>query len=1064
MRARARVPTDLFIGRQASTLSFEHTNDDMKRIFNFAVHNPKTVIAAFLLAAFAGFKMFHTLPVDIFPDISVPRITIQTEAGGLTAEEVEQLVTIPIESAVNGIPGVAKVRSSSSGGLSFVWVDFDWNADLARARFDVFERLSRVKETLPDEANAEISPLVSVTGEIMLIALTAKDDSISDLEIREIAEYDLRTRLLGVPGIGEVAVMGARLPEFRVAVDPMKAAERNISMTEIIEAARSSRTFSSAGYLQNASSEEVPINQIARADTLEALRASPVPLPSEGSIRLGDVADISVQGEPRRGSASFNGRSAVVLSVQKAPGGNTPELTRQLKKVLDDFSLSPEAKGIEITTDAYCQSDFIEKSIDGAEGIARDAAIIVIIVLLVTLLELRTILIVLFTMPISVLAGILLFPSLGLGINVMTLGGFAVAVGDIVDAAIIFTEVIRRKLSENNALDESERRPVPSIVVDAVRSVAPSVLFSTLTIVIVFVPLFFLTGLEGEFFRPLAFSYISVFSASLVATLALVPALAVMMRPGCRMKKEDAPKKNSGSFGMRAMKAAYRPVLGITLKYPKVVLLLALCATIAAAYLATSFGSSFLPPFKEDSYNVMISLPPGASLEETERISEACVPALESIPGVLSVTRRTGRAERDQHAEPVSSSEFVVRVDLDEDTEEIKRRIREELGSIPGAALVVGYPIAHRISAVLSGSEAELAINVYGDDLDRLRRTAEKIKEKLDSISEVTDVRANREITVKTLKITYDLDALAEAGITLKEAGEQVSAALNGIEVGEVRRGVKKRAVTVRLAGDETEYDEDTVSSLIISAANGRRVRLDQIAEITPEEASNLLLREGSRRKILITANPAPGANIGDIVRKLEDELAPLAAEDGATVEFGGSYLAKESATRTLAYAGGGICIIIFLMLVFALGSAKSALIALINIPLGLIGAVAAVSLSSGVVSVSSLIGLMTVVGFLVRNGILLINAYQQRTSSGESLENAIRQGSEERMIPIILTSATTVIGLLPIVLSGSKPGGELLSPLAIVQFGGLIGATILNLIVLPAAVKTFGLGKGGKK
>ena len=517
----------------------------MKRIFNFAVHNPKTIIAAFLLAAFAGFRIFQTLSVDVFPDISVPRVTIQSEAGGLTADEVTELVTIPIESAVNGIPGVTKVRSSSSGGLSFVWVDFDWNADLTRARFDVFERLSRIKDTLPDEAHVEISPLVSVTGEIILIALTAKDDSVSDLEIREIAEYDLRTRLLGVPGIGEVAVMGAKLPEFRVAVDPMKAAERNLSLPEIIEAAQSTRTYSSAGYLQNSASEEVPVNQIARADTLDALKKAPIPLPEGGSIRLGDVAEVSVQGEPRRGSASFNGKSAVVLSVQKSPGGNTPELTQALNKVLEDFSNSADAKGIEITTDAYRQADFIAKSIDGGKDVARDAAIIVIIVLLVTLLELRTIIIVLATMPISVLMGLLIFPSLGLSVNVMTLGGFAVAIGDIVDAAIIFTEVIRRKLAENDSLDAAQRKPLTSVIVDAAHTVAPSVLFSALTVVVVFIPLLLLSGLEGKFFKPLALSYVSVFAASLVVALMLVPALAIVLRPGCsKGNKKSAAKKS----------------------------------------------------------------------------------------------------------------------------------------------------------------------------------------------------------------------------------------------------------------------------------------------------------------------------------------------------------------------------------------------------------------------------------------------------------------------------------------------------------------------------------------
>ena len=1033
----------------------------MKNIFRFVTDNPKTVIAAFLIIAFAGFKVLKTLPVDIFPDISVPRVTIQSEAGGLTAEEVEQFVTIPIESAVNGVPGVSKIRSSSSGGLSFVWVDFDWKADLTKARFDVFERLSRIQDTLPEEAHTEISPLVSVTGEIMLIALTSKDDSITPLEMREIAEYDLRLRIMGIPGIGEVAVIGARLPEFRIEVDPLKAAERNLSIFDIMEAARSTRTYSSAGYLQNVGGDEIPINQIARADTLEEIKNSPVPLLSGGSLKLSDIADVSVKGEYRRGSASFNGREAVILSVQKAPGGNTPKLTAEIEKALTDFAQSPAGRHIEVHSDAYRQADFIEKSIKGAGSVAIDAAIVVAIVLLVTLLELRTILIVLATLPFSILAGLILFPLFGIGIDVMTLGGFAVAAGDIVDAAIIFTEVIRRRLRERATLPESERESIQATIAEAASSVAPSVIFSTLLVAIVFLPLLMLSGLEGKFFRPLALSYISVFFASLVAAMAIAPALAILLGIG-KTKKGSAETDPRQSPGIRAMKAAYRPLLTLVLKFPKTTLLLAAAATILAACIAKTFGSSFLPPFREDSYNVILALPPGASLAETERISEAAVPALKKIPGVLSVTRRTGRAERDQHAEPVSSSEFVVRIDLSSDTELIKAQIRKELGSFPGCALAVSYPIAHRISAVLSGSEAELAINIFAEDLAALRKAAAKVKEKLDSIKSVTDVRANREITVRTLRVIYDLDALGEAGITLKEAGEQVSAAFNGAVVGEVRNGLRKRQVTIRLAGDDIQYDIDTLKSLILSGKSARKVRLDEVAEIIPVEAPNLLLREGARRKALVTCNPASGANIGEVVKELSENLQPLAAEHGVSIEFGGSFKARESAAESLAVIGAGLGVVIFALLVFALGTPKAALIALLNIPLGLIGAVAAVALAHPVLSVSSLVGFVTVAGFLIRNGILLLNSYRTRTAKGESLEDAVRHGSEERMAPIILTSLTTVLGLIPIVLSGTKPGGELLSPLAVVQFGGLLGATFLNLLIIPAAAKTFGIGSKG--
>ena len=1033
----------------------------MKRIFKAIADNPKTILAATLIVAAVGLRTWQNLAVDVFPDISVPRVTIHTEAGGLTAEEVEQLVTIPIESVVNGIPGVSTIRSSSSGGLSFVWIDFDWNVDVARARFDVFERLARVKETLPDEAHAEISPIVSVTGEIMLVALTSKEGGASALEIREIAEYDLRTRLLGIPGIGEVAVIGGRLPEYRVAADPRRIAEAGLSLFDIMEAARDTRTFLSGGYLANVAGEEVPLRQIARADTLDALKLSPIPLANGGSLRLGDVADVLVAGEPRRGSASFNGKEAVVLSVQKAPGGNTPALTKALEKSLADFAETVKSKGIEIHSNAYRQADFIEASIKGGGEVVRDAVIIVIAVLLLTLLELRTILVVLLTMPLSTLLGLALFPMFGLGVNVMTLGGFAVAAGDIVDAAIIFTEVIRRKLGENAVLPPEERRPVGTVIADAAASVAPGVLFSTVIVVMVFIPLLMLSGLEGRFFRPLALSYICVFSMSLLCAWVAVPALSRILRVGSIWGgKATTNASDAGvSLGVRIMRAAYRPFLSLALRFPKCVVLLSLIATGYAIHVATGFGSSFLPPFHEDSFNVMVSLPPGASLAETERVSESCVPAMASIPGVLSVTRRTGRAERDQHAEPVSSSEFVVRVDLSKDTDAIRSQIRERLGDIPGCALIVGYPIAHRISAVLSGTEAELAVNVYGDDVDILRETVAKMKAALEAIPEVSDVRANREITVRTLRVDYDMPALVEAGITPREAGEQVAAAFNGAPVGEVRNGIRKRSVTVRLNGDENEYDINTVKSLVLSGRAGKRVRLDDVARVVPEEAPNLLLREGGLRKALISCNPASGVNTGELVEKLRTTLTPVASEAGCTVSFGGSYQARESAGKRLGVLGAGLIVAIFFLLVLALGSGRAAALAMLNVPLGLVGSVVAVSLAEPVLSVSSLVGFVTVIGFVLRNGILLINCYRERLDAGDDLAVAIREGSLERMAPIIMTSLTTVIGLIPIMIAGNKPGGELLAPIAVVQFGGLLGASALNLIVLPAAAKVFGLG-----
>ena len=1012
----------------------------MNRLLKLVVHHPVLFLTAALALAGLGVHLSQRLPVDGSPAIAVPRVVLQTEATGLTAEEVEQRVTLPLEAALNGIPNVSTIRSSSSGGLSFVWVDFDWSADPARARFDVFERLQRVRESLPPEVKVEIAPPVAVTGEIMLVALTSENGGASLLELRELAEFVLRPRLLAVKGIGEVAVMGGRLPECRVSVSPRRLAAQGLSVADVVEAVRDTRTVAGGGYLADVGGDEIPLRQIARADTLETLARTPVVQGASGALRLGDVADVSLAGAPRRGSASFEGREAVVLSVQKVPGGNTPEITRQLDRALEAFGRSVREKGVAVHANAYRQADFIGTSIDGGARVVRDAVIVVVVVLVLTLFRVRTVLVVLASMALTIPVAVLLFPPLGLGVNVMTIGGFAVAAGDIVDAAIILSEAIWR------------RRDLT--IAKAVGTVLPGVAFSTLIVSLVFIPLLMLSGLEGNFFRPLGFAYLAVFATSLVLALVVTPALSRLLGRD-RGRQAGVPMTGAGEpLGVRVMKAAYRPFLGFSLRFPVLVMVLVMAATVLSVVVARGFGSSFLPPFREDAFNVMLSLPPGASLDESERVAEASAAELRQIPGVFSVTRRTGRAERDQHAEPVSSSEFVVRVDLNGDVEGVRQAIRRRLGRLPGCSVLVGYPIAHRISAVLSGTEAEVAVNVYGEDQAVLRETVAQMKRVLERMSEVSDVRANREVTVRTLRIDYDVEALAEAGLTLREAGEQVSLAFNGLEVGEIRDGLRRRALVVRLADAADSPDAETVKALLLSGRGGRRVRLDEVANVVPEEASDLMLREGGRRKALVSLNPAEGVDTGALVARLQAALEPIAAASGCTVEFGGSHQARESAGRRLAVLAVVLIVVIFLILVAALREMRLAALALLNVPLGLIGGVAAVALATPVLSVSSLVGFVTVTGFVLRNGILLLQRYRDGLHDGHSVEEAIREGSQERMVPIVMTSLTTVLGLIPLMLAGDKPGGELLAPLAVVQFGGIFGAMVLNLVVLPAAAR----------
>ncbi len=1008
----------------------------LRKLLTVVLDWPKATVLLALALVGGGVYVAQHLAVDVFPDIKVPRVTIQTEAGGLTAEEVEQRITVPIESAMNGLKGVTNIRSSSGGGLSFVWVDFDWSSDPDAARFHVFERLGQVRESLPKEAEPEIAPVISVSGEIMMVALVSESTNVTGLALREIAEYSLRNRLLAIPGIAQVVAIGGNLPELRIGYSPRQLAQYGLGVNDLAEAVGSSRTWSSGGYLADVNGEELSVRQVARADTAEDLASVWVPNEAGTPIRLGSVANVSIAGAPRRGSASFNGRDAVVVSVQKAPGGNTLELTKQVAEALDSFALPP---GVRIEKDAYRQSDFINLSISNGRDMVRGAVLIVVIVLGLTLMSFRALLIVLLTMPVSIGAGLLLFPSMGLGVNIMTLGGLAVAVGDIVDSAIIFTEIFRRRVRGNPKAE----------ILAAALEVAPGVAFSGLIIIIVFLPLFFLNGMEGEFFKPLAYAYLAVFACSVAAAFLVTPALTMLVGCGKKPAPDAQPSQPRPSIPERILQWIYTPFLALAVRFPKIVILLAAAIVGASLWYGARFGSSFLPPFHEDTFTVFVSLVPGTSLAESERVSENVVRKLLEIDGILSVTRKTGRAERDQHAEPVSASELIVRVDMKKSQDELRAAMSAVIKSVPGASCMIGYPIAHRISAVLSGSAAELTLNIFGGKPEDIRAAAARAKALLSQMPEVADFQANREILVDTVKIDYDRERLAHEGLTLADAGEQVSAAFNGRILGTVAEGQNRRDVTLRLEGGEA--GEDSVRQLLIKTRTGRFVRLDDIANVHREEASNLVIHENGRRQALITLNPTPGVSVGELVDLLTRRLGPELAAFGCTAEFGGTYQANISARKTLTTFSVVLFVIVFFVLVMATKAPMRAFVVMATLPLALVGAVVAVEFTGRVVSVASAVGLITVAGFVIRNGLLLENRYAELEREGRSPVEAIRLGSRERMIPILMTSLTTVFGLVPIVAALDVPGGEILAPLAAVQLGGLVVATVAALIVVPA-------------
>ncbi|MDO5471586.1 MAG: efflux RND transporter permease subunit [Akkermansia sp.] len=1036
----------------------------MNALLSFCLKNRITVVLISLVLAVVSAWLVATLPVDVFPELKQPRVTIQTEAGGLSAEEVEQYVSIPLESAMQGTPGVRNVASSSGTSLSFVWVDFDWGTDIYLARQIVSERLATVRENLPEQVETEMAPIVSVTGEIMVLALQG-DKTADPLEVRRVAEFELRNRLLAIPGVGQVTVLGGRLPEYRVAYDPEKMRQAGVSFADLKNTVEAAQSSIPAGYLEDVAGVELPVQQNTRAFTPEHLRRAIVTdHPTDGVVRLEDVADVKIDGAPRRGNAGYAGSEAVVLSVQKVPGANTLELTYAVDAAVKEFAASRLPANMKLYADGYRQADFIELSLENGKETLIIAAIVVVLVIVLTLLNFRTAVITLISMPLSVVFGMALFPVFGLGVNIMTLGGLAVAVGDVVDNSIIFVEIAWRSLSRNAALPKERQKSRYRVLMEAKNEIVSSISYSSVIILLVFAPLLFLSGIEGQFYRPLGISYMLALAASLLVAITLIPTLCILW-----FKAGKAQSRDGDSATSRLIKRIYLPVLNVCLRRPKSIFGVLLALTGASLWLGSTYGTSFLPPFNEDCYTLFVNAVPGTSLEETERISRQVMKKVQQIDGVKTVTQRTGRAENDEHAEPVSASELVVRVDLSKNQRRMREQFKEAMRGIPGVSGMIGFPIAHRISSALSNSNSEIAINIYGDDLPQIRNAAKKAADILSGMPEVADARANREVMVDTIHVDYNREVLAAYGLTMGDAADQVSAALNGMKVGEIIRNLDHWDVVLRLDAD-LRRSMDDVRNLQLVAPGGKKVPLGEVAHVYRAETTNLILRDNSRRKAMISCNPSPDSNLGDLAKACREQLDPAMNALGCSVEYAGTIKSREEAGRRLYVMGGIVCVLIVLLLSSSLGSVRRAMVTLINIPLCLVGGIIAVFLASPetvssvlaggyihpILSVSSIVGFVTVVGFAIRSGLILLNRYRSLELSGMSAEDAIRAGSTERVIPIMMTSLTTILGLLPLIWAKDQPGGELLAPLAIVQFGGLVSATILNLFVMPATCKIF--------
>ncbi|MEC9374643.1 MAG: efflux RND transporter permease subunit [Planctomycetota bacterium] len=1038
----------------------------LKSVIQFSLrYSSLVLIAALLIVGYAGLRL-PRMSVDVFPELNAPTVTIMAESGGLAADEVEQYVTFPIESAVNGMTGVRRVRSASAIGLAIVWVDLDWGADLYDARQLVAERLVTARENIPENVEPFITPITSIAGEIMLISLSSPDGTVSPMELRSYAEFELRNQILAVPGVAQSVAIGGELPEYQVNVDQERLRLYGLTITDVVEAAGGAHSTASGGYLVDVDNFEIPIRQQSRVARPEDIANTIIRYHDGAPVTIGQVADVRLGPALKRGTASEGGEPAVILTIQKAPGTNTLALTEQLDDLFDQVEPTlPE--GVILNRDVVRQSHFINRAIENVTTVLGEAVIIVLVVLILFLMNFRTTLITLTAIPISLAVGILMMDGLNLGLNVMTLGGLTVAIGVLVDDAIIDVENVFRRLKQNRALPAPERRPYVQVIFGASNEIRPAMVFATVIIVMVFVPLLFLQGLEGRFFRPLALAYMVSILASLVVALTVVPAMCRLLLKG---RIGDGHESRDGIL-VRLLKRAYAPSLAAAIRWRGWVLGLAGVATAASLLLASTFGASFLPSFNEGTFTVFLLAPPGTSIVESDRLATQVEQQLVKIGGVRSVSRRTGRAERDEHAEPVSNSEIEVTVEPGVDRFEVREEIDRILASIPGITTMVGQPIEHRLSHVLSGTPAAIAINVFGDSLSELRRVAREIERELQNVPGARDVNANREVLITSLPIHYRHAELAAVGLSPADAAEQVREAIYGEIVDVVNQGVRRYDLVVRLA-PEKRRSIAQVRDLLLRGRGGATIRLSDVADIGPERSSNLITRENAQRKAVVSLNVAEGSNLGDLVSAVRERVDPIVRSAGMTVNYGGQFEAQQSASRTILIAGVAVAVVMLMLLQISTGSLRAAALVMLNMPLALIGGIAAIYLTEGegpisntlalfgiggeyappVISIASMVGFITLFGIAVRNGILLINHYNHLMErEGAPLGDAIVQGSMERLVPILMTAISAALGLVPLALAAGEPGSELLAPLAIVTLGGLLSSTFLNLIVVPA-------------
>lgn len=1016
----------------------------LNRIIKLSLRNRLVVLLGAVLLLIAGLYTAKNTDVDVFPDLNAPTVVVMTEANGMAPEEVERLVTFPIETAVNGATGVRRVRSSSTTGFSVVWVEFDWGTDIYRARQIVSEKTAVVEEMLPDGVGSPtLGPQSSILGELMFVSLTADSTSLQDL--RTIADWTVRPRLLATGGVAQVSVLGGEVREYQILLNPGRMRHYGVSLDEVCEAVDGMNGNVAGGILYEYGNEYI-IRGVLASDNVGTLAGSLVKTTASGPVLLGNVAEVKIgNSRPKMGTASHDGKPCVMVTVTKQPNTSTVDLTAKIDTVLMELGKTLP-RDVKVSSDIYRQERFINSSIDNVMKSLYEGGLFVVIVLFLFLMNVRATVISLITIPLSLLVSVLTLHLLGLTINTMSLGGMAIAIGSLVDDAIVDVENVYRRLRENSSLPPGFRQSTLTVIFNASKEVRLPILNSTLIIVASFVPLFFLSGMEGRLLVPLGIAFVTALGASTLVALTLTPVLCSYLLAG---RRPSSGKLLTEPYVARKLKAVYGRLLGRALTRHRQVLAVTAVLTVVAIVGFATLGRSFLPPFNEGSFTIGVSTLPGISLEESDRIGHRVEEALLAIPEVQTVGRKTGRAELDEHALGVNDSELEVPFVLgDRSKQEVMDDIRARLAAIPGIAVEVGAPVTHRIDAMLSGTRANIAIKVFGPDLGTLYSLGKKIEEAVKDIDGIADLNVERQVERPQLRIEPRREMLARYGVTLPQFARMVGVLLGGQVVSQVYEGEKSFDLTLKVA------DADRMTAADIAAitvdANGAKVPLGTLANITSAMGPNTINRENVARKLVVSANVS-GRDLLGVVNDIRERIdAEVAMPEDYHVEYGGQFESERTASRTLLVTSVFSIAAIFLLLFNEFRSVRQASVILLNLPLALIGGVLVLWLSGGVVSIPATIGFISLFGIATRNGMLLVSRYNDLRAEGYTLTESVMHGSIDRLNPILMTALSSALALVPMALGGELPGNEIQSPMAKVILGGLFTSTLLNAFIIP--------------